>query len=1373
MTIANASLRQPHDPAVQPGSTLTTSAAPALQSVSANEPPINDAPLDSPRANADRELALNYAQGLRQATGAPGTHGSIMLDIPPNSTFGLWWAQLARAFKSPDVVQWMAHIGLDPSSVSIEPFTGRLYGRINGVLDVLTPGPGDRGWSSVNGPIQQAVENLAGNNPRRIKPAMTENSQRASFEQVKGFYFEPNLSDSERARRAEEIERNNAPLVLHDKVFGALNEARSEQSLDVQQVVLGNIALKQTLLGKLRGLKPNEARQLTENMKRITMNVHPDSSYGRQTGVKEATLEDVLEGNGWSLPENSDPTIQLQLLINGLTLPKLPEQRDGNLGGALSWPEPVSVEDQKVVYSLITRNNLGLPGLDGPTEGYTERGDKGALGYLTKGRHWTPAQLNNPRNVLDQILESGKAQELGKVVQSKMGAVETYTSAREWALTAIVATLDSESIYSPKPHHVAGFDLSAGANYGQPASVIKQRLIDHLVRTRKATAEMAPIAAMILLSRVAPELQIKDTPPNVTYGSFAWASLKAAVARIEALSPGASAQMTFAQVVQFDAVDPVPDEERDIQDQAQLSAVTEWGVVNGTLSKFPPHSPAQIKASQDAMALQGQALADADDALQSPLPTQRSVALAALRTEFGDGIPFEEKSIRSNRVNTDSHRLTPSIVTDSRGTYSLLDIYLSGKIDEDTGWHWPNKNINLNNVLARIKKLPDPKAKHAEKFAGYKSAIEKAYVSITKNLIANLPLEDRKNIEWGEITAYRQGKVERSESSTHIGTLHNERPYPVQPDDNRSLLIKTTRNGQVAYYEFNPQKNTIARQDKFKDTFKTGVQGEWVLQPSNETLRKTYTNTSIVEVPPGEDGKVQQQAGISSADNPASFSSARSEYLGQLLSRNVSVSHRFGEQEAAAKAVTTFDEEQEQQKMWRETILGFIPGLSVIRNIAKGDYVGALGDVIFDGVMYAVTAGFGKGASALKGSRFSAARRFGQSLFKRITPKLGSYNGFSSGGSPLRTAVPSAQAVKGARFTKAQLQEIAQRTDLYVGTYKVPGGNATGRTVAKFDEATGKWLPYNPATKKPYGRPLDDFKPIESTHLDINWNNVTRKAENGPDALGFRDGYVNGDPGKVPGYSPKMKSEQVKKLATNGKLSARDIGTLVRQRERLAVQASLNGANTFNNIVRTAGGRITPMPQLFYLSQTQPLSKGECAALSHLMAQAIKKGKSQVLIDNFYKAAANPTAASSKKFIATLTDLQRKVQSPTAFHGGPNVKAQPYTTVASELSSATQSKTLMFGDEGHAMTAGVVIDGNAKSFFFYEPNYGVAHFPDADSFERGVSHIFTSKDFGRRYATAGDNPKVLEFKISAQDDSVLRNMGVNPRALEELYTVPL
>lgn len=78
LTISARSVRQPHEVAAQPDSTLNTSPAPRLQSVVANTPPINDVPLDTPRANGDRELARNFAQGLRQVTGTQGTDGAVM-----------------------------------------------------------------------------------------------------------------------------------------------------------------------------------------------------------------------------------------------------------------------------------------------------------------------------------------------------------------------------------------------------------------------------------------------------------------------------------------------------------------------------------------------------------------------------------------------------------------------------------------------------------------------------------------------------------------------------------------------------------------------------------------------------------------------------------------------------------------------------------------------------------------------------------------------------------------------------------------------------------------------------------------------------------------------------------------------------------------------------------------------------------------------------------------------------------------------------------------------------------------------------------------------------------------------------------------------
>ena len=172
------------------------------------------------------------------------------------------------------------------------------------------------------------------------------------------------------------------------------------------------------------------------------------------------------------------------------------------------------------------------------------------------------------------------------------------------------------------------------------------------------------------------------------------------------------------------------------------------------------------------------------------------------------------------------------------------------------------------------------------------------------------------------------------------------------------------------------------------------------------------------------------------------------------------------------------------------------------------------------------------------------------------------------------------------------------------------------------------------------------------------------------------------------------------------------------------------------------------------------------------MLEAMQRGKGQTLIDNFYAAAANPKAAASKKFISTLNKIQAKLTTPTAFHGGrPNVV--PYSAIGEQLANATESKTLLIGDAGHAMTAGVRMEGGVKKFFFFEPNYGIATFDSVESFQKGLHNIFTSKEFSRAYKSVGQAPGKLELSVSDYNPGALDHIGISPSALKDMYSAPI
>lgn len=1313
-------------------------------------------------ATGDARLAQLYAAGIRQLAQTPSGQVTIK-GIPGDSKFGAWWQHLFNTTHSPMFLEWAKSNNIDTSQpIQMNPYSDTLRVTINGESVEMQGAKQGAAWREATRPLMAVAKALG-----LYETDAPTDPRSAPIYDVAHFYGEVLLPDrkEDTLARATRLEQNQAFDVLGPNTYVKV-ENQTPEILAQQKGELGDSTDRFMISQKLGAFDPAKGHSLNRYLASTRVAVHPDSSYKPGGQRADASLEDMLSASGWRVPQSPD---ELQNLVRALTAPGLPTSDYGNFGGALEWPTPLSVEEQGELFRIVADNTPPLPGLDGEAV----LGSADVLGALIKKVPRTVLNQGGPLAIMQSLLETHEAKTLGQALKERMGDVAANSTPQELVMTALWVSLDGKGLDDPKIGHVAGFDLASPKHFGQPLSVIKQRLIDHLSQQHITTAEAAPVAAMLLLQRAAPELLVRDIPEDLRYGSFAWLSLKSAAARIEATSPGASAQMSFTEVVAFDTIDPVTDEEEEIQVQAAVPGVIEWGKVHGTLPLQGPYSAQQLTATRQAISQRQQQMSGAVNALTAPVPTQRSVALAELKALFGEGIAFEEKSIRSHRTTTDSHNLTPSISLDPVGSYSLLDLYLSKKAGLNVGWHSSNRRITAS-VIERLQALPDPIKKHEAAFEAYAANLSTGWSTVTQNLISNLPLEDRKNIEWGQLTVYQRGESVRTDVSTPNGS-HSGEAHFSSFDNDRSLTLKTERNGLTTFYELDPQRNVLRKRDDLKDSFKEGLQGPEV-KTSPGLYAQSFTAPAIRRLNPGAEDVDKAREVEDRSAIPASFASNRSAYLGKLLSDTIIESYRMGSLKESTREATTFDKEDERNAFMRNLVLGFIPGASALWNLAHGNYKDAAADVVFDVVMYVTTAGLGKGAGALKGSK-NLRKPFGGALLKGVGQGAESgaqagrsiFGKFSSG---IRSRIQGHVEQSGVRLNPKQARVVAERTDLFEGTAKAADGTYQP-TIAKYQRSVERWYPYDPVTDKHFGKPLVDFKPSTSTHLDTNWQNVTRKAENGPHGAAFRDGYVNGDPATVPGYTPDMTYTHVRKFTANTKsLSPKHIGILVRQQERLAVQHALNGANTFSDAVRAAGGSVTPMPQLFYLSQVQPLSHGQCAALSHLMAQATTQGQVRTLIENFYTAAANPKAASSRKFINTLTELQKRVETPTQFHGidSKTVPSKSYTTLADDLAQSPGSKTLMFGDDRHAMTAGVIGSANNRSYFFFEPNYGFATFPSADSLRAGLKDIFTNRQFARPYKTTGPAGKGFEIKVSEHNSATLSTVGADTAAVTKTYS---
>lgn len=187
----------------------------------------------------------------------------------------------------------------------------------------------------------------------------------------------------------------------------------------------------------------------------------------------------------------------------------------------------------------------------------------------------------------------------------------------------------SRPVDLPAPlEDLSGFDLTRSDHWGQPPSVVIQRLASHLLEKGGASVQAAHQAAYRLLINSAPEYLVKDIPASVTCASVLWAQLAMAVGRIEAHAPGRTLGMGYAEILlnaESLTLDAATRQRIDGQ------ALTEWGVANGVLTRTDEMpSASAMERLRAAYNEQLSALKSTSALLQTPIPSRRAMALALL-----------------------------------------------------------------------------------------------------------------------------------------------------------------------------------------------------------------------------------------------------------------------------------------------------------------------------------------------------------------------------------------------------------------------------------------------------------------------------------------------------------------------------------------------------------------------------------------------------------------------------------------------------------------------------------------------------------------------------------------------------------------------
>ncbi|QLG96437.1 hypothetical protein HZF02_15845 [Pseudomonas yamanorum] len=1099
------------------------------------------------------------------------------------------------------------------------------------------------------------------------------------------------------------------------------------------------------------------------------MDIHPVSSYplqSSQASKPTASLEAFITEKGLALPKTRNHLIYLADAVAQRAL----QHPLGNFGGGLSWPIPLSVEDQSRIGTLVDKNTADLPGL--PLADVR----KGALGYLLNAIDppLATAELQDPAKALEKLVTSPAAQALGQAIQTQLSGIPTATSVNDYVLAAINLGLDHSAILEPRRNSVAGFDLAKEQHWGKPASFIINSLGCHLVSEGKATNATAKLATHLLLVRAAPELLVRDIPASVVYGSQAWANFSIAVAKVEAEAPGTAANMTFAQIMK--AVDGSG---ATAPESAKKAALVDWAIASGVMAKSgdDTYTPTQLETVRAAFNQQQSERMTASGLLDTPIPSRKEIALAKLKQQFGEAVPFEEKLLRLDEPGTPYAEPLYNPHRRPAGLHSMLDVAMMEL--GDTKWKTTDSRVPLKAINAPLKLEVNKAFNH--QFAQAIQARQKGIGTTIKHLIAQLPLTDRQNLEHGKLEFFQKRTYALGMDFTSK-TLH---------DKDNTLLVKATGVNGETVYKIDIQKGEISTVPGRELTRKR--EREANKEEKIEPFTPTNTNEAALNQTP-QDG---------ASTTPSSFSSTRTQSIADVFVEHLDIDSK--DVVKHAKGASTLDKQKEHEWAVADFFLNLVPLRSAIVNFQNGNYLDGATDLVMD-VLGFLTAGAATAAKVAKVGATAASTAVKAAKVAKIIG-VGTINAFNPAGGLGDLLVGAGRvAVGGTKRVAKGLNTIAGAGLSLVsdGINKARGASASYDLVEasrrygvsatgtfKFADQSieggailhnNKWYAYDPIKAQPYGTPLDGFIPKtgavdgEPLHGFSDWvykklaGDPSLSTQETPSVLGrfvpkefsdaleaarrpknlmdFELGYASGNPERIPGYSASMDIFELQALASQRFLSPEDVGALVKKIERKKVMLTQEGVTLFQKDIQAAGGTVTPISQEYYLSQINLTSPGECAGMANTLGFALESGTESTFLGNLFKAAAKPKDATSMAFIKNLNSLQNAVEGAETFHMGKPIRQLPYQEIISELTSSASPKMLRIATRDHALLAGTVLRDNKPVWFYFDPNYGLAKFDSAEAMKDGLERTLNKGTNPHQLRSHGNTPGSPEYKVS-------------------------
>lgn len=1054
------------------------------------------------------------------------------VQVPTRSTLFPAFDAYRRAINSPEALAWFLKQGIDLSTLVVK--ADSVSGNVtrDGVtrLETFTTRDASGWWRhSPRVNATAAALDVQGNG----LPYIDGDSDTLSRNTVLQWYgVKPPANDGDLSRVRNELAASNW--------LASPPTARSELELRIltARSVVDRIDERKHLASQLSTLLGDKPDDEWVSLTQVQAQISSTSPLAK-TGATAAPISEVLQSHDLPVPKTAG---ELRNAIRWLNVSLPPAPALGNYASLISRPwVPGSLSDpDKDFLAKLSRVD---PAHRNPSR------DLLSGGFVDSS---TPEQLRSePEHFLKQALYRSQIQARWEHIATSRQFLGQHGAAgpstlevQQWAMAAIMLQIDPGA--PGKPGVIAGYDIYQPANNGRSMAAVREDIEAHLKQKLGPDAKVAPLVAHLFLASAAPEFLIPGIPPTLRMGSTEWADLRLGVAFAERQGgAGCSRAMSYQDVMTLTRLDPRTPEEAAVLDNYGMAPLLDWGLMQGLYTKpadgqfTPQHYEQAAKAFDD----QREQLLHALKAFNLPLPTRRDLAITHLNKEFPDLSVKELEALRVCIADPNERR---NMQLSEPRTRSLVETYMTGDLTQgrwmllapgelppqpakpkspyaaDKGLSKSQQaavDANVKALNAKIAKLPDVQALVTGEVDTYLGTLKQGLSTITRQLIANLPLADRQAIEWGNVELFAL-----REQTDAVPTVEQTAGQVEERRGRKGTLMRSEYKGVIRYFEVFPDKMLIVKREGLPDKLTLGgtlqdhpkTYGQWApsitqlqngaQEPfdftaySSDALPRSGTTSAGIIIDKLGDTLAAPSASATedaATSVPNSFSSARTQAIVDRIMQGNFVHHRDSVVKAA-KGELPLEQSREVLRRNDGILLSMIPFVGAIMDLIKGNWVEGTRGLLIDTVG-ALIGGAGTTLGPLiKSTRVVAP--FGSKAFRVLEKGVTVISGFLNpldGSADLLAAgakgifaVPKllSKAPKPAILTTLGAVEEKLRTYLGVsgGVKQLAMSTSGAERAASSDgryhgvsvkaaQVNGLWYATDPKSGLPVGTPLDGF----------------------------------------------------------------------------------------------------------------------------------------------------------------------------------------------------------------------------------------------------------------------------------------------------------